>query len=88
MAVKVEFIGMVPPCKRCKQTEENARKAAEKLKKEGVDVVVEKLDIMSPEVQDRFGVLMSPSVVVDSVIRINGKVPDRRVMERLIREAL
>jgi len=50
--------------------------------------VVEKLDIMSPEVQDRFGVLMSPSVVVDSVIRINGKVPDRRVMERLTREAL
>ena len=88
MTVKMEIIGMVPPCKRCKQTEENARKAAEKLKKEGVDVVVEKRDIMSPEVQDRFGLLMSPSVVVDGVVRINGKVPDSRVMERLIREAL
>ena len=88
MTVKMEIIGMVPPCKRCKQTEENARKAAEKLKKEGVDVVVEKRDIMSPEVQDRFGLPMSPSVVVDGVVRINGKVPDSRVMERLIREAL
>ncbi len=43
---------------------------------------------MSSEGQERFGVLMSPAVVVNDTIRVNGKVPDRRVMERFIREAL
>ena len=87
MVVKVEILGINPPCKRCKQTEENAHRAADKLKEEGIDATVEKLDIMSPEVTEKYGILMSPSVVINGVVKINGKKPDHKVMMRLIREA-
>jgi hypothetical protein len=79
---------MIPPCKRCKKLEDNALKAANKLKGEGVEVVVVKKDIMSEEATEKYGMLMSPAVVINGEVKYNGKVPDHRVMERLIREAL
>jgi len=47
MAIKLEIIGVVPACKRCKVTQENAEKAASKLQSEGVEVDVTKLDVMA-----------------------------------------
>ena len=88
MSIVVECLGMVPPCKRCKKLEENALRAAEKLKGEGIEVEIIKRDVMSDEVTARFGILMSPAVVVNEVVKYNGKLPDQRVMERIIREAL
>ena len=88
MRVIVECLGMVPPCKRCKKLEENALKAAEKLKAEGVEVKIIKRDVMSDEITERYGILMAPAVVVNGVVKYNGKLPDQRVMERIIREAL
>ncbi len=88
MVVTVECFGIIPPCKRCKKLEENALKAAEKLKGEGIEVLVVKRDIMSAEVAEKYGMLMSPAVVVNGEVKYNGKLPDHRVMERLIREAL
>ena len=79
---------MVPPCKRCKKLEENTLKAAKKLKAEGIDVAIIKRDVMSDEVTDKYGILMSPAVVVNGVVKYNGKLPDHRVIERIIREAL
>jgi hypothetical protein len=88
MSIVVECLGMVPPCKRCKKLEENALRAAEKLKGEGIEVEIIKRDVMSDEVTARYGILMSPAVVVNGVVKYNGKLPDQRVMERIIREAL
>jgi len=88
LSVIVECPGMVPPCKRCKKLEENALKAAEKLKAEGINVEIIKRDIMADEVTEKYGVLMSPAVVVNGVVKYNGKLPDSRVIERIIREAL
>ena len=88
MSIVVECLGMVPPCKRCKKLEENALRAAEKLNGEGIEVEIIKRDVMSDEVTARFGILMSPAVVVNEVVKYNGKLPDQRVMERIIREAL
>ncbi len=88
MVVKVECLGMVPPCKRCKKLEENTLKAAEKLRAEGIEVEVIKGDVMSEENQEKYGILMSPSVIVNGKVKYNGKLPDQRVMERLIREAV
>ncbi len=88
MAVKIEVIGVSPGCINCKRAEENARKVAEKLEEEGIEVSVEKLDIMSPDLIDKYGLLMSPSMVVNGVLRVNGKVPYEGVVERFVREAL
>lgn len=88
MVVKIEVIGVQPGCVNCKRAEENARKVAERLGKEGVEVSVEKLDIMSPVLIDKYGLLMSPSMVVNGVLRVNGKVPYEGVVERFVREAL
>jgi hypothetical protein len=84
--IKVEVIGMNPPCPRCKKTEENARTAASKLIEEGVNVEVTKLDISAKDTISKYGVLMSPSIAINDVVKIMGKVPDARVVERLIRQ--
>ena len=86
--VKVEVIGVSPPCPRCKKTEENAKEAASKLVKEGVKVEVLKLNITAKETISKYGVLMSPAIAVNGVVKIMGKVPDIGVIERLLREAL
>jgi hypothetical protein len=86
--LKVEVIGVNPPCRRCKQAEENARRAAARLGEEGVEVEVVKLDVSSGETVSRFGLVMSPAVAVNGVVRIMGKVPDPGVVERILREEL
>ncbi len=88
MVVKIEVIGVQPGCVNCKRVEDNARKVAERLGKEGIEVSVEKLDIMSPDLIDKYGLLMSPSMVVNGVLRVNGKVPYEGVVESFVREAL
>jgi hypothetical protein len=86
--LNVEVIGVDPPCPRCKKTEENTRKAAAKLRDEGVEVEVNKLDISAKETVSRFGVVMSPAVAVNGVVKIMGKVPDPGVVERILRQEL
>ena len=86
--IKIEVIGISPPCPRCKKTEENARRAASKLIKEGVNVEVSKLNITAQETISKYGVLMSPAVAINGVVKIMGNMPDVAVVERLLREAL
>ncbi len=88
MSVIVECLGLVPPCKRCKKLEENALRVAKNLRAEGINVETIKWDVMSDEVTEKYGILMSPAVVVNGVVKYNGKLPDSRVIERIIREAL
>jgi hypothetical protein len=88
MANKLEIIGVEPACKRCKQTMENAVKAAEKLRGEGIEVELEKLDVMAEETMDRFGVVRTPAVALNGVVKMMGKVPDPGVIERMIRKEL
>ena len=84
----MDVIGLIPPCKRCKKTEENAKKAAAKLNVEGIKVEVNKLNIMSKETISKYGVVLSPAIAVNNVIKIMGKVPDASVVERLLRAEL
>lgn len=86
--LKVEVIGVDPPCPRCKKTEENARIAAAKLVEEGHRVDVTKLDITAEETMSRFGVVMSPAIAVNGVVKIMGKLPDPGVIERILRKEL
>ena len=88
MSIRVEIIGVEPACYRCKETIENAEKAASKLRSDGVDLSIEKLNVMDKSTMDKFGVVRTPAVAVNGVIKVMGKVPDPGVIERIIRKEL
>ena len=88
MTIKVEVIGPNPSCARCKKTEENTRKAAAKLNAEGLDVKVSKVDVMSPEIMSKYGIMLTPGIAVNGILKLQGKLPDPGVVERLIRDAI
>ena len=65
MIIKVLGTG----CTKCKNLEENARKAVEEL---GLDATVEKV----AEIKDimKYGVMRTPALVVDEKVKVMGKV--------------
>ena len=88
MNVKVEIIGVSPPCPRCKRTEENVRKAAAKLAAEEVTVEVSKLNVNANETITKYGVLATPAIAINGVVKFKGKELGAGVIERLIRKEL
>ena len=83
-----EVIGPDPPCVNCTAVKRNVEAVAKKLADEGIEVEIERRNIISEEVIQKYGILFSPALAVNGVVKIMGKVPDVRVIERLIREAL
>ena len=65
---KLQILGT--GCPKCKKLAENAEAAAKAL---GVEYAIEKVtginDIM------KFGVMFTPALVVDGVVKVSGKVP-------------
>jgi hypothetical protein len=88
MALRVEIIGVEPACHRCKKTMENAEKAITSLRKEGIDVTIRKLDVMDRSIMERYGMVRTPALAVNGVLKMMGKVPDPGVIERIIRKDL
>ena len=84
--VKVEVIGPEPACIRCQTAKKVVEKAAEKLKQLGITVKVEKANIISKEVVRKYGVLVSPAIAINGVVKIMGRVPSEEEIERLMRE--
>jgi hypothetical protein len=85
--IAVEVIGVDPPCQRCQLTYKTVEKAAEALKQEGQTVEITKQVIMSREIVKRYGVLVSPALAVNGVVRMMGSVPTVKQAELLLREA-
>lgn len=85
--VKVEVIGPEPPCARCQAARRAVEVAAEKLKGSGISVSIEKINILSREVVQRYGVLVSPAIAINGVVKIVGRVPSHEEIEKLILEA-
>jgi len=84
--VRVEVIGVNPPCPRCEATWKNVENAVLTVKLEGIEATVNKLDIMSKDVIQEYGAVVSPVVVVDGKVRIMGRVPDSNEIVKLLRE--
>jgi len=84
--VTVEVVGVSPPCKRCENTWKNVEKAASTVRSGDVDVVVRKVDIMSKDVISRYGLLMSPAIIVNGAVKIMGRVPDVKEVETVLRD--
>lgn len=85
--VKVEVIGVEPPCARCQVAKKAVEKAAEKLKQQGILVKIDKMNILSREVVKKYGVLVSPAIAINGVVKIVGRVPNPEEIEKLILEA-
>ena len=86
--VKVEVIGVEPPCMRCQSARKAVEKAAEKLRAEGINVKIEKANVMSKEVIGKYGVLVSPAIAINGTVKIMGRVPFEDEIESLLREAV
>ena len=81
----VEVVGVEPPCKKCQATLKNVEEAASELKTSGFNIHVSKLNMASKDVIAKYGVLVSPSLVVNGVVKIIGRVPDKKEVERILK---
>ena len=74
--IRIEVIGLEPPCKKCNELLENARKAALDA---GVEAEVVKLWTLAEDVRQKYGLLLSPALAIEGVVVAQGKVykPER-----------
>ena len=74
---KIQILGV--GCPKCQKLAENARVAAESL---GIEYAIEKVtrinDIM------KYGVMFTPALVVDGVVKVSGKVPSAEELKKLL----
>ncbi|MCD6206877.1 thioredoxin family protein [ANME-2 cluster archaeon] len=81
MDVIVKVFGSEPPCAKCKVAHDIAKNVSERI---GEGVVVEKHGALSEE-GDKYGIMMTPTVVVNDEIVAVGKAPSEKKLEEIIR---
>ena len=67
-------------CPKCKKLAENAEAAAKAL---GLEYTLEKITDIN-EIM-KFGVMMTPALAVDGVVKVVGKVPDVEAVKGLLK---
>lgn len=75
MVIKILGTG----CPKCKQLEENAKKAVELA---GVNATIEKVTQLN-KIMD-YGVMMTPALVVDEVVKSTGKVLNQEEIKKFL----
>ena len=75
---KIEILGM--GCAKCNQLAERTRDAVKEL---GIDAEVNK--VQDIETITNYGVLVTPALVVDGVVKIAGKLPKVQEIKELIK---
>ena len=74
---KLQILGT--GCAKCKKLAENAEAAAKAL---GIEYTIEKVTEIS-EIM-KFGVMMTPALVVDGVVKVVGKAPDPDAIKTML----
>ena len=69
--VRIEVIGLEPPCRKCNELVENAKKAVAEV---GIEAEVVKLWVLSEDVREKYGLLLSPALVIAGLVVAQGKV--------------
>jgi hypothetical protein len=69
--MRIEVIGLEPPCKKCSELLDNAKKA---IADSGIEAEVVKLWVLSEEVREKYGLPLSPALAIDGVLVAQGKV--------------
>lgn len=83
--VKIEIFGPEPPCSRCQSIMKNAEEVSKRLNQEGIAVTVIKKKIDSQEVVSMYGVLISPALAINGVVKFMGRVPSAADIEKEIK---
>ena len=68
-----------PGCSKCEKLKHNAEEA---VRQSGVEAIVEKITDIN--VITGFGVMMTPALAVDGVVKVVGKVPSVEEIKTLI----
>ena len=82
--IQVKIFGTTPPCAKCKELERRARNAAGKYP-DRVDIA--KFDALSAE-GDKYGVMSTPTVVVNERVVAVGKLLSEEEIEKYIAQEL
>ena len=74
--VHIEVIGLEPPCKKCNELLENSRMAVQET---GIEAEIVKKWTLSEEIREKYGLLLSPALVIEGGVVAQGKVykPER-----------
>ena len=76
--MKIQVLGM--GCPKCKKLYENAKKAAEEL---SLDVEMEKVEDLN-EIT-KMGVMMTPALVIDGVVKAVGKLLNIEEIKKILK---
>mgnify|MGYP006282314699 CR=1 FL=1 len=82
--VKVKVFGTIPPCAKCKEMEKRAQNVAARF---SGDVEVTKFDALSEE-GDRYGIMSTPTVVVNDKVVAIGKLITEDELEKIIKKEM
>jgi len=74
---KIQILGT--GCAKCKKLTEHAEKAAQEL---GIDYEIEKVTDIKQIIN--FGVMMTPGLVIDGVVKTTGKVTSVEEVKKLL----
>jgi len=77
--MKIEILGS--GCANCKRLEENVRKAC---KEAGVKADIEKVQDWKKIAS--YGVMMTPGLVIDGAVMVQGRVPDAREIGEMLKK--
>ena len=80
--LRIEIIGLEPPCEKCNELLDNAKKAVAEL---GMEAEVVKLWVLSEDVREKYGLLLSPALTIGGVVVAQGKVFKAERIENLLR---
>ena len=74
--ISIEVIGLEPPCEKCNELLANANKAVDQT---GIEAEVVKKWTLSEDIRQKYGLLLSPALVIEDVVVAQGKVykPER-----------
>jgi hypothetical protein len=69
--LRIEVIGLDPPCEKCMDLLNNAKLAVDRL---GVEAEVVKLWVLAPEILEKYGLLLSPALAIADTVVAQGKI--------------
>jgi protein-disulfide isomerase len=82
--IEVKVFGTTPPCAKCKEVTKRATKVSEKYPGE---VGVTHFDALSDE-GDKYGIMMTPTIVINDRVVSIGKVPSEDDIEKMIKKEM
>jgi len=82
--ITVEIVSVGPPCLRCEATKLNVERVLSRLGL--VDIALNMVD--AEKILGRYGVVVSPSLVVNGSIKTMGRIPKEDEVENILKEAM